>query len=210
LGVHLETALRGVVIGERWPKSAVEVVITVLEGEEDGFSFFKAGGGAGGGGGTGGWGMMNVLAGCITVAGAALVDAGIDCVDLISGGVAAVVVSDAFAEKQKHGTSSQDVIVLDPSPAEHSLIRSACVVAYLASRDEITEMWMKGEVGGHAEVETLLDSAVQAARLTRTVLMEAVRESAEAKIGGAPALEGKSEGKSEGRKDAGREVVMKE
>jgi hypothetical protein len=35
--------------------------------------------------------------------------------------------------------------------------------------------------------------------------MEAVRESAEAKIGGAPALEGKNEG----RKDAGREFVMK-
>lgn len=200
--MHLETALRGVVIGERWPKSAVEVVITVLEGEEDGFSFSKAGGGFGGG--TGGWGMMNVLAGCITVAGAALVDAGIDCVDLISGGVAAVV-PDLSTQNRQRGTSSQDVIVLDPSPAEHSLIRSACVVAYLASRDEITEMWMKGEVGGHAEVETLLDSAVQAARLTRMVLMEAVRESAEAKLGGAAA----PEGRVEVRKDAGREVVMK-
>merc|ERR1711977_376795 len=35
LGVHLETALRGVIIGDRWPKSGVEVIITILEGEED-------------------------------------------------------------------------------------------------------------------------------------------------------------------------------
>src|SRR5277367_4846504 len=35
LAVHLETALRGVIIGDRWPKSGVEVTITILEGEED-------------------------------------------------------------------------------------------------------------------------------------------------------------------------------
>ena len=35
LAVHLETAIRGVIIGDRWPKSGVEVIITILEGEED-------------------------------------------------------------------------------------------------------------------------------------------------------------------------------
>jgi exosome complex component MTR3 len=143
--------------------------------------------------------MMNVLAGCITVAGAALVDAGIDCVDLISGGVAAVV-ADVPAGNRQSGDSSKSVVVLDPSPAEHGLIRSACVVAYLASRDEITQMWMKGDIGDQDAMETLLDSAVQAARLTRTVLMEAVRESAEAKIGSVEKLEGPREA---------REVAMK-
>ena len=91
LAVHLETALRGVVIGDRWPKSGIEVVITVLEGEEDlwwGDEAWHPGQSSGGGPG---WGMMNILAGCITAASAAIVDAGIDCVDLISGGVAALV-----------------------------------------------------------------------------------------------------------------------
>jgi exosome complex component MTR3 len=180
LGVHLETALRGVVIGERWPKSGCEVVVTVLEGEED--SFWGDDGSSNGGGG--GWGMMNVLAGCVTVAGAALVDAGIDCVDLISGGVAAVVSSD---DEKKDGQNSS-LIVLDPSPSEHRKIRAACVVAYLQSRDEITEMWMKGDVGGHVEVEALVDQAVKAATLTRTVLVEAVREATEAKIAGSETL----------------------
>lgn len=161
LGAHLETALRGVIIGERWPKSACEVVITVLEGEEDGWwgDAQESGGGKAGSG----WGMMSVLAGCITVASAALADAGIDCVDLISGGVAAVV---------------GDGVIIDPSPPEQNL-QAACVVGYLQSTDEVTEIWMKGESGSHAEA--LVDGAVRAAVLTRSVLNEAVREAAEAK-----------------------------
>lgn len=165
LGAHLETALRGVIIGERWPKSGCEVVITVLEGEEDGWW-----GDAGEGGKAGGWGMMNVLAGCITVASAALVDAGIDCVDLVSGGVAALIGS---------SSSGSEVFVLDPCPSEHD-IRAACVVGYLQSRDEVTEMWMKGDAGPQAEA--LIDNAVNAATLTRTVLAEAVKEATEVKM----------------------------
>ncbi|GAB7346743.1 hypothetical protein MBLNU459_g1852t1 [Dothideomycetes sp. NU459] len=168
LGVHLETALRGVIIGERWPKSACEVVITVLEGEEDAWSGAESAGEASR---VGGLGTMNVLAGCITAASAAIADAGIDCVDLISGGVAAAVKTDA----------GDGTLVLDPCPSEHSDVLAACVVGYLQSRDEVTEIWMKGNAGDQSEV--LIDRAVQAASLTRTVLAEAVREAAELKLG---------------------------
>lgn len=168
LGVHLETALRGVIIVERWPKAGCEVVITVLEGEEDGFWADASEGGK-----AGGWGMMSVLAGCITVASAALCDAGIDCVDLVSGGVAALVKTESGGEEY----------LLDPSPPEQD-IKAACVVGYLQSRDEITEMWMKGDAG--AESETLIDSAVKAATLTRTVLADAVREATELKLSKMP------------------------
>lgn len=161
LGVHLETALRGVIIGERWPKSGCEVVITVLEGEEDGWwggeQETKAGS----------WGMMAVLSGCITVACAALADAGIDCVDLVSGGVAAIAVS------------GSDDCLLDPSPPEQN-IKAACVIGYLQSRDEVTAMWMKGDAG--SQTEALIDSAVKAAVMTRTVLADAVREAASSKF----------------------------
>lgn len=193
LGVHLETALRGVVIGERFPKSGCEVVITVLEGEEDGWwgdrqRSEKAGG----------WGMMSVLAGCITVASAALVDAGIDCVDLVSGGVAALVEGSPEAEQS---------VVLDPSPTEHDL-KAACVVGYLQSRDEITEMWLKGDAGG--EVEALVDQAVKAASMTRSVLAEAVREATELKIGKAAEDSGTINGETRGtgNKLKGRDVQM--
>lgn len=175
LGVHLETALRGVIIGDRWPKSGCEVVITVLEGEEDGWWGETQEGGK-----VGGWGMMNVLAGCITVASAAIADAGIDCVDLVSGGVAALT-------KQDDASG-----VIDPCPSEHD-IKAACVVGYLHSRDEITEMWMKGDAGSHPEA--LIDDAVKAAVLTRSVLAEAVKEATEMKIGKEAGVEQPATGK---------------
>ncbi|OJD40731.1 3 exoribonuclease family protein [Diplodia corticola] len=173
LGQHLEAALRGIVIGERWPKSGVDVIITVLEGEEDGWAGDELGldPGPGGRGSVGmGWGMMNVLAGCITVASAAIVDAGIDCVDMVAGGVAALV---------RDGEGGQE-LVLDPSPPEHKDLVAACVVGYLPGRDEITELWMKGDAGDRAE--DLVERSVQAALASRLVLEEAVKESAALKF----------------------------
>lgn len=154
------------IIGERWPKSGVDVVITILEGEEDQWWGDETAGGATG---IGGWGMLSVLAGCITAASAALVDAGIDCVDLVAGGVAAVV---------RNGNKRSTVI--DPTPAEHEDIAAACVVAYLSERDEITELWIKGDAG--VEAESLLEKAVEAAVSSRTVLVDAVMEAAKVKF----------------------------
>jgi exosome complex component MTR3 len=188
LGAHLETALRGVIIGDRWPKSGVDVVITVLEGEEDRWCGEEASGGTTGIGAVGGWGMMNVLAGCITVSSAAIVDAGIDCVDLVTGGVAAVVQNPMIGSKTKvKGEDGGTLTVLDPSPPEHAEIGAACVVAYLAERDEIAEMWLRGDAGVSAEA--LVDQAVAAAAATRSVLVETVMETAKVKF---PELTSKS------------------
>lgn len=129
LGMHLETALRGALIADRWPKSGVDVVVTIIEGEDARQSAVESGSEE--------WDVMNVLSGCITVAAAALADAGIDCVDIVSGGVAALV----------NGSESEDSnIVTDPVSTEHEEILAACCVAYLPSRDEITNLWLKGEV----------------------------------------------------------------
>lgn len=189
LGVHLDAALRGVIVGERWPKSACEVIVTVLEGEEDGWSCDRPGGMK-----SGGWGMMNVLAGCITAASAALVDAGVDCVDMVSGGVAAAV--------RVSGAQTQQ-IVLDPSPSEHEIC-AACVVGYLQSRDEITEMWLKG--GDVTDPQALIDSAVKAATMTRTVLVEAVREAAEVKV--SDSSQGPKETLNQGPEDGKRKDIV--
>ena len=180
--MHVETALRGVIIAERWPKSGVEVVITILEADEDGW-WGDAGKGAGSG-----WGLLNVLAGCITVASAAIADAGIDCVDLVSGGVAALV-------RNPEGKNGELVQVLDPSPAEHQDIVAACAVGYLASRDEITEIWMRGDVGTNPE--ELIDGATYAAVGSLSVLKEVVLEAVQAKFASQDAAEGEDD---EGRK----------
>ncbi|KAJ5398010.1 Exosome complex component MTR3 [Penicillium cosmopolitanum] len=147
LGVHLETALRGAIIAERWPKSGLDITVTILEAEDDRWwgdvpDSHDAS-----------WGMMNVLAGCISAASAAIADAHID--------------------------------------SEHRSIVSACVVAYMPARDEITELWLKGDSSkvstadgdqrsGH---EALIDGAVDAARGAHTVLAEAVRESLQKTLG---------------------------
>jgi exosome complex component MTR3 len=175
LGVHLETALRGVIIGDRWPKSGVEVIITILEGEEDQWwGDNKSQGSIT----TAEWGMMSVLSGCITVASAAIADAGIDCVDLVSGGVAAVVRS----EDKQNETS----LVLDPVPSEHQEILAASVVAYLPSRDEITDLWVKGDLGHDSSQASsyvdLADNAIQAALGSHRVLVAALKETAEMKV----------------------------
>ncbi|KAL5601340.1 hypothetical protein BROUX41_002675 [Berkeleyomyces rouxiae] len=164
LSEHLETALRGSIIAERWPKSGVEVIVTIIEGDEacdsvEGINNSE-------------WDMMNVLAGCITVASAAIADAGIDTVDTVSGGVAALV----------PGTGGQaPAVVLDPVPSEHEEILAMCCVAYMPSRDEITNLWIKGQMaaensGVHLQ---LMSRAVQAAKGSRSVLsgslMEVVR-----------------------------------
>lgn len=176
LGVHLETALRGVIIAERWPKSALDITITVLEAEDDRWW------GDAPDSHDASWGMMNILAGCVTAASAAISDARIDCLDLVAGGVAALV-SDDSAEQRK----ATPKLMLDTDPSEHMSIMSACVVAYMPARDEITELWLKGDSSkaslgpadkrmGH---EALIDGAVDAARGARTVLADAVKESAE-------------------------------
>ena len=128
----------------------------------------------------GGWGLMSILSGCITVASAAVTDAGIDCIDLITGGVAAIVPQ----------PSAPLQLVLDPCPSDHEEIVAACVIGYLQSRDEITEMWAKGNISASSNgketkpmgFETLVDSAVEAAKGARRVVVEAIKDSTEAKL----------------------------
>ena len=131
--------------------------------------------------------MMSVLSGCITVASAAIADAGIDCVDVVSGGVAAVV---RAGNKGKKNTTS---LVLDPVPSEHQEILGACIVAYLPARDEITDLWVKGDIGRNdaskkalvqsSSYEELADNAVQAALGSHRVLVAALKETADMKMG---------------------------
>lgn len=168
LGVHLETALKGVIIPDRWPKSAIEIVVTVLEGEDDALADL----GLESKRGLEGVGMMNVLAGCLTVASAALADARIDCLDILAGGVAAIAT----------GPGKDGVKVLDPCPSEHEELSAACVVGYLPAREEITELWVKGDMSTDASslgLEGLVDSAIDAATSVQLVLQEAVKESSQ-------------------------------
>ncbi|KAJ0168757.1 Exosome complex component MTR3 [Colletotrichum tanaceti] len=159
ISVHLDTALRGVIIADRWPKSGVDVIVTIIEGDQEReASHFQ---------GNEEWDMMNVLSGCVTVAAAALADAGIDCVDMVTGGVAALVASD----KDDTNTPS---IVLDPVSLEHESILAACCVAYLPNRAEITNLWVKGQLPpSDSSLHTkLIGRAIQASKGNYRAVLE--------------------------------------
>lgn len=185
-------------IGERWPKSGLEVIITVLEGEEDHLEDGRSQITRSDDGHANGWGLMLILSGCLTVASAAIADAGIDCVDLLTGGVAAIVRQPSQIPLQhpqnsnfkSDGAITSTQIIMDPDPSEHQNVVAACVVGYLQSRDELTEIWAKGDTSRPSNtksseqsgLELLIDQAIEAASLARLVLTEAILESTELKL----------------------------
>ena len=160
LSVHLETALRGVIIADRWPKSGLDVIVNIIEADQP-RELSK-------GTADESFDSMNVLSGCITVACAAIAHAGIDCVDTVAGGAAALV-SEGDAKPR---------VVVDPVPSEHSNILAGCCVAYLPHRDEITNLWFKGQVPGSATglYEELVEKAVQASRGANKLLVDSLKE----------------------------------
>lgn len=193
LAVHLETALRGVIVADKWPKSGVEVIVTILEAEEEQWWDPDSIAAKYSRGETSSLVLMTVLSGCITVASAAIADAGLDCIDLVSGGVAAVVRqprSLSTTRSQKGNENCEVKVVLDPMASEYMEVLAICVVGYLRSRDEISELWMSAGntspyqlfADGQSGVALLVDAAVQAAVAARHVLVEAIKESTELKL----------------------------
>ena len=190
LSTQLQIALARSIRTAAYPKSGIDVFVTVLDCEG---SIDEGGDGLG---------CMQVLAGAITCSSAAVADAGIECVDLVSAGIAAVVAgggSGGSGSEQQgqagHGSSSgsggnpaaasaaaaaaaaADVtLVMDPSPLDRYEVKAAALVGYMAGRDELTLVWTKGELEAGNEFERVVDGAVEAATLVRAVLNEAVRE----------------------------------
>lgn len=161
LGVHLETALRGAIIADRWPKSGVDIIVTILEGDQDRDSPDNQS--------NEDWDMMNVLSGCISVASAAIADAGIDCVDTVAGGVAALVI--------KNETASPEIVV-DPIIGHYEKILAACCVAYLPTRDEMTNVWFRGQLPGADMMlyNKMMEKSLAASRSANRVIVKALNE----------------------------------
>jgi exosome complex component MTR3 len=140
----------------------VDIIVSIIEGDQDRETSKEQGDES--------WDMMNALSGCITVASAALADAGIDCVDTVAGGVAALVRDEADNGKAK--------IVIDPVPAEHDKIEAACCVAYLPTRDEITNLWFKGDMpdDNMSTYMELVQQGIQASKFANRVLVQSIGE----------------------------------
>jgi exosome complex component MTR3 len=143
----------------------VDIIISIIEGDED-REVSKALGDET-------WDTMNVLSGCVTVASAALADAGIDCVDTVAGGVAALVVDET-------GTGQPSVVV-DPVPSEHGNILAGCCVAYLPTRDEVTNIWFYGDLDASDTrwYTELVEKGIQASKRANRVLVDCLHETAQ-------------------------------
>lgn len=154
--------MRGAIIADRWPKSGVDIIVSVIEGDQDRSlshgEYDEA------------WDTMNVLAGCITVASAALVDAGIDCVDTVAGGVAALV--------SGADDSAKPEVVIDPLASQHGKILAACCVAYLPERDEVTNLWFKGNLPASDPTlyTGMVENGILACQSANRVLIESLKE----------------------------------
>lgn len=161
LGVHLETALRGAIIADRWPKSGVDIIVTIIEGDQDRDATDSQK--------EEGWDMMNVLGGCITVASAAIADAGIDCVDTVAGGVAGIVAKD---------DSNEPCIVLDPTASDYQKVYAACCTAYLPNRGEVTNLWFKGQLPGGDMMlyNKLMEKSLVACQNSSRVVIKALHD----------------------------------
>ena len=119
--------------------------------------------------------LMNVLAGSINAASAAIAEAGIDCVDVATGGVAAIVTR----------SDGQAQVVLDPCPSDDEAIEGLCLVSYLKSRGEITDFWATAapsarlaQSANEIDFDTLGNNAIEAASGARLVVIEALTQAA--------------------------------
>ncbi|KAF3938059.1 hypothetical protein ABW19_dt0203120 [Dactylella cylindrospora] len=189
LGSRLYQSLVGAIRRELYPKSRIEVIVTVLDSEDEGDEantacvedgktaepkFWEPGRAE--------RALGLVLAGCITAASTALADAGIEMYDLVSGGVATVFVdaNESRGKGREDGPNSR-LYIRDPSiiPPEGKIPLATCVLGYMAARDEISELWISGRLStknGTSEMDELVDEAIAAARTSRGVLNEAAKE----------------------------------
>ena len=168
LSVQVENALRGIIIADRWPKSGMDVVITIIEMEKPSAS-------RNGDAGHVAFSRLQVCSGCISAASAAIVDAGVDCYDIVTGGVSALCRRDAL--------SSECDVVSDFLSSNDGPVVAACLIGYSQSRDELTELWISGSasstrltgVGFNAHIEPMIDGAVESAKLIRLVLVASLK-----------------------------------
>ena len=169
LSDQLAATLRKSVDLCKYPKSLIDVIIMVIDCEGDVDSTNVS------------LGYLGILAGATTCASAAIAEAGIECIDLVSGGVSALIRS----HDDKNAPGSPYILVQDPSPEEHvpGEVVAGCAAVYMAHRQEVAAVWFRGsvQVGFSAkseseDLEILMDGAIAAAVKTREVLEDAIRD----------------------------------
>jgi len=137
-------------LGHLFPKSGIDVNISVLEY-------------------TGKWSLLAIAANATS---AAIAEAGIDVVDLVS--------ASSFA-------LTDNGLVIDPTGDEEDSASAGGVVGYMASMGKVTDLWVTGSVeveeegdmdvdSGHVRFGEMLKKLVSAAADARLVINHALME----------------------------------
>jgi exosome complex component MTR3 len=137
-------------LGHLFPKSGIDVNISVLEY-------------------SGKWSLLAIAANATS---AAIAEAGIDVVDLVS--------ASSFA-------STDNGLVIDPTGDEEDSASAGGVVGYMASMGKVTDLWVTGSVeveeegdmdvdSGHVRFGEMLKKVVSAAADARLVINHALME----------------------------------
>jgi len=153
LALRLEKLIKPMLLGHLFPKSGIDVNISVLEY-------------------TGTWNLLAIATNAVS---AAIAEARIDVVDLVSASSFALL---------------EDGIVIDPSGEEEQASFGG-VVGYMASMGEITDVWISGSLevededdmhidSGHVRLgeslKTVISAAADARLVVNHALMEHVKE----------------------------------
>ena len=160
LALRLEKLIKPMLLGHLFPKSGIDVNISVLEY-------------------TGTWNLLAIATNAVS---AAIAEARIDVVDLVSASSFALL---------------EDGIVIDPSGEEEEQASFGGVVGYMASMGEITDVWISGSLeveveddmhidSGHVRLgeslKTVISAAADARLVVNHALMEHVKETGLAAI----------------------------
>jgi ribonuclease PH len=181
----LHQALLPCLLLERCPKSVVEVHVLVLE--EDG----------------------GELAASILAASAALIDAGIDVLDVVSAAQVCMLPLPPSSSSSSSGSAAPApapapaapaaaaaaaacdpaalLCTLDPSSAEASQAQGFTTVAYMPCRQQLTLVSHSGELSAEAVVQSLALALQGAAAADQQVVRAVLRSAAEARLASLPA-----------------------
>ncbi|KAK6456542.1 exosome exoribonuclease [Scheffersomyces xylosifermentans] len=144
---YIETALLPSIVLEKYPKSTIDIFVTILSTESSNSGSTKVDAAL--------LGISNWVLNCSSVA---LVDSGIELKDVVTSGVA---------------TLKNDKLLLDPeviSSGEDNENTLTCVVSFMNLRnDEIVGFWMEGDQSKFEEsqVEQLIDGCNNMSRQVR-------------------------------------------
>ncbi|KAG5518762.1 hypothetical protein PMAC_002733 [Pneumocystis sp. 'macacae'] len=108
MSLHLEAALSPSIQLDILPKSVIHICVFVLEAD----------------------GELSTFAAAITCASAAIADASIECIDLVTGAAAII--------------NKDNCVIMDPTEEDENDKIFSLVIGYMAIRDELTELWSFG------------------------------------------------------------------